>query len=257
MSQETNETGNRPDPDGRTPIARTELEEAVSDVITEDVPPSITEKRNVILSGVSNLEQGVALEQRNIQLTVEIEPPDECPLKDVETDVSKVLVDREGDTCRCDVAVTVDLGGRQGTLVAQLTSSGLERCASHVFEEFNCVPDIVDVNDSRLVVRTYVDENLDINALLDALKEVCAYVRLKRVTSDLNASVTQAVIDVDISNITDKQREALEFAIREGYYARPRQVSLQEMAAEFAISEQALAQRLARAEETVMGQLFV
>lgn len=256
MNSESEKTDEQAPTDRRSRPSRSTFDESVSDTDTDAHSSSPEENRNVILSRSNILQQGVALEQRNIQLTVEIEPPDECPLKEVETDVSKVLVDREGDKCRCDVAVTVDLEGKQGTLVAQLTSSGLDRCASHVFEEFNCVPEIVDVDNSHLVVRTYVDEDLEINALLDGLKEVCEYVRLKRVTSDLTASLTQAVIDVDISDITEKQREAMEFAIREGYYARPRQTSLKEMAREFGISEQALAQRLARAEETVMGQLF-
>lgn len=210
-----------------------------------DEAPSTTHRRDT----------AVMFQERPVQITIEIEPPPQCPLYEVENDVHDVLFEREGDTCRCDVTITVDLDGQRGTLVAQLTSSGLERCASHVFEEFGCVSEIVDVRDSHLIVRTFVPEDIELDALLDGLREVCSYVKLKRVTGNLNESATQAVVDVDISDVTPKQYEALSFAIREGYYARPREISLAAMAEEFGISEQALAQRLARAEQTVMGQL--
>jgi predicted DNA binding protein len=68
--------------------------------------------------------------------------------------------------------------------------------------------------------------------------------------------MAETLKNIDMSDITEKQRETLEVAIREGYYTRPRGISLSELAEHFDISEQALAQRLARAEETVMSQLF-
>ncbi|MFB6134287.1 MAG: helix-turn-helix domain-containing protein [Halanaeroarchaeum sp.] len=197
----------------------------------------------------------LSLERRTIQVQFEIEQPPGCPLSEVKTDIGKVIVDREGTTCRCDLVLSVQIGEEIGTLVGHL-SSDVERCACTVFDEFNCVPEIVEVTDSHFVVRTFVDEDTNIDTLLKALQDVCKRVTLKRVTTDFDDSVGRTVKDIDVSDLTEKQREAMELAIEKGYYARPRRISLKELAREFDISEQALAQRLARAEEKVMEQLI-
>ena len=52
--------------------------------------------------------------------------------------------------------------------------------------------------------------------------------------------------------LTPAQREALVLALRRGYYATPREVTLSELAADLDISKQALSQRLRRATEQVL-----
>ncbi|MFB6152690.1 MAG: helix-turn-helix domain-containing protein [Halodesulfurarchaeum sp.] len=197
----------------------------------------------------------LSLDRRTIQVEFEIEQPPGCPLAEVNTDIGTVAVDREGDTCRCDLVLTVQIGDEIGSLIGHL-SSEVERCACTVFDEFNCVPEIVEVTDTHFVVRTFVDESTNIDTLLKSLQEVCKRVTLKRVTPDFDESVGRTVKDIDVTDLTEKQRDAMETAVRKGYYARPRKISLSELAEEFDISQQALAQRLARAEEKVMDQLI-
>jgi len=197
----------------------------------------------------------VSVRERNVQVTVEFIPPAECPLRNIESEIGKVLVDREGNTCRCDVVISVETEDEVGSMVAQIFGD-LDRCAGSVFEEFGCVPEVTAVKDEHIVVQTYVDEETDIEALLDGLREVCEDVTLKRVSSDFKHHIASTFRDVDITSLTLKQRQAVEAAIDRGYYSRPREISLEELAASFDISEQALAQRLARAEETIMKQIF-
>jgi hypothetical protein len=197
----------------------------------------------------------MSVTERNVQVTLSFEPPADCPLHDIESEIGKVLVDREGETCRCDVIITVEAGGEQGSLVAQIAGD-VGRCAGTVFEEYNCVPEVTEVGEARITVRTYVDETADIDGLLADLGEVCEDVTLERVSTDFDRGMASTFRDVDLSSLTAKQRAAMERAIRAGYYARPREISLAELASSFDISEQALAQRLARAEENVMKQLF-
>ncbi|MFD1647472.1 helix-turn-helix domain-containing protein [Haloarchaeobius litoreus] len=52
--------------------------------------------------------------------------------------------------------------------------------------------------------------------------------------------------------LTPEQREALLFAVETGYFAIPRQSTLDDIAAEFDISNQAASERLRRATETVL-----
>ena len=198
----------------------------------------------------------MSLTERNIQVEFVLEPPEWCPLKDVEIDVDKVLVARDADTCRCDIMVNVRIDDEVGTLVGQVSSQGFARCAGHIFNDYGCVPEIVDVANSQIAVRTFIDDETDLDGLIKELGEVCENVKLRRLTSNKDRRLAENVKDVDLTDFTEKQREAMEYAISEGYYARPREISLAEMAAEFGISEQALAQRLARAEEKVMKQLF-
>lgn len=197
----------------------------------------------------------MSVRERNVQVTLSFKPPAECPLREVQTDVGKVLVDREGETCRCDLIITVEIDDEVGSLVAQI-SGDVGRCAGTVFEEYNCVPEVTEVSDSHLTVRTYVDEQTDIDSLLADLGAVCEDVTLERVTTDFSRGMASTLKDVDITSLTRKQREAMEIAIKEGYYSRPREATLSELAGRFDISEQALAQRLARAEENVLKQLF-
>jgi len=198
----------------------------------------------------------VSSDERHVQVTFEFEPPEQCPLADVGSGSSKVIVSREGDACKCDIVAPVQIDGDVGTIVAHVSTDDIRRCPGTVFHEFDCVPEIVDVTESSLVVRTFAHQNIAVDDLIEDLSEVCDDVKLGRVTTDIDECLGENVRDVDLSGVTEKQREAIEMAIKEGYYARPRDVTLAEMAQEFDISEQALAQRLARAEERVLDQIF-
>lgn len=196
----------------------------------------------------------LAVSERTVQVTLDLEPGDCCPLTNVQSEVTRVMVEKEGDTCRCDLVLTVQVGDEVGTMVAQI-SSGIEDCAGTVFNDYGCVPEVTNVSDSGITVRTFLDEDADLQGLLDDLEGVCKSVSLRRVTTNFDPSVGRLITDVDLSEFTGKQREAIEAAIQQGYYRRPREVRLAELAAEFDISEQALAQRLSRAEEKIMDQL--
>ncbi len=194
------------------------------------------------------------LEERSIQVTMEIDPPDECPLTNVETEISKVLVGREGDTCRCDLVLTVQLDDQVGTLVAQIAGD-IDRCAGTVFEEYGCVPQVIGVDQDVVTVRVFLDDKVDIDGLLRSLNEVCHGVKITEMTTNFDERMGQTIKEIDLSSFTTLQKETIELAIERGYYRRPREVTLEELAGEFDISQQALAQRLARAEQKIMEQL--
>ena len=199
-------------------------------------------------------EGSVTVSERHIQATFDLQPGDCCPLTNVQSEITRVMVEKENGTCRCDLVLNVQVGDEVGTMVAQV-SSGIEECAGMVFDEYGCVPEVTGVTESTVTVRTFLDEDVDLQSLIDDLSAVCESVTLKRVTTNFDKSVGRIVRDVDLTDVTAKQREAIEAAIKQGYYRRPREVSLSELATEFGISEQALAQRLSRAEQKVMEQL--
>ncbi|WP_135822451.1 helix-turn-helix domain-containing protein [Halostella litorea] len=57
----------------------------------------------------------------------------------------------------------------------------------------------------------------------------------------------------DAFGLTEKQREVLTLAHRRGYFARPREVTLEELAAELDVSPQAVSATIGRALETLVG----
>ncbi|WP_255168642.1 helix-turn-helix domain-containing protein [Natrononativus amylolyticus] len=68
---------------------------------------------------------------------------------------------------------------------------------------------------------------------------------LRRVTDVTAAATTN-------SRLTPEQQEALSAALEHGYFEIPRQISMEELAAELGISHQALSERLRRAYETLV-----
>lgn len=64
------------------------------------------------------------------------------------------------------------------------------------------------------------------------------------------SEATSVTVDLDI--LTDKQREALTLALEEGYYDRPRDASLTELASRLDISKSAVSQRIRGAERKLI-----
>jgi predicted DNA binding protein len=63
-------------------------------------------------------------------------------------------------------------------------------------------------------------------------------------------------VECDLGSLTDKQRQTLELALRSGYYERPREIDLTELAARLDISKSAVSQRLRAAEHKLIKQTF-
>lgn len=73
------------------------------------------------------------------------------------------------------------------------------------------------------------------------------------VPATLSAGTT---VSFDIGILTDKQRQTLELALEEGYYERPREVSLSELADRLDISKSAVSQRIRTAEIKLVKNAF-
>lgn len=81
----------------------------------------------------------------------------------------------------------------------------------------------------------------------DRLVEQGVSVDLRRVTDVTTASPSD-------TRLTPEQKEALEAALDRGYFEIPRDISMEELAAELGISHQALSERLRRAYETLVNE---
>ncbi|WP_306053035.1 helix-turn-helix domain-containing protein [Natronococcus wangiae] len=81
----------------------------------------------------------------------------------------------------------------------------------------------------------------------DGLVEQGVSVDLRRVTDVTTAAPSD-------TRLTPEQTEALEAALERGYFEIPREISMEELAAELGISHQALSERLRRAYETLVNE---
>jgi predicted DNA binding protein len=64
----------------------------------------------------------------------------------------------------------------------------------------------------------------------------------------------ETTVEFDLGSLTDKQRQTLRLALRTGYYERPRETDLTELATELGISKSAVSQRLRTAEHKLIKQ---
>lgn len=107
---------------------------------------------------------------------------------------------------------------------------------------------------AELRVRLSVADVETARNVISALEETDATVETDDLAVDRPREVELAQIDV--GRITPKQWEALELAYDSGYYSRPRETDLQELADEFDISKSAVSQRLRSAEKRLVDALL-
>jgi predicted DNA binding protein len=79
------------------------------------------------------------------------------------------------------------------------------------------------------------------------------------ISFELRRVYTMADVGRDglVFDLTDQQREALVLAVREGYYEVPRGTTLDELATEMGISEQAASERIRRAADRVLSAVLL
>jgi len=91
-----------------------------------------------------------------------------------------------------------------------------------------------------------VTDHDSLQELMELLHECELSIKTEAITDANLSSQMTATVELDI--LTGKQRETLELAIREGYYDRPRDANLTDLAESLGISKSAVSQRLNAAE---------
>jgi hypothetical protein len=194
--------------------------------------------------------------ERDVQVVLEIEPKGSCFMEELEGDIADVELQFPNGECNCDVTVCKDDKGDQSIDIFHHSGEICENCPGIVFSEYGLVPHFLDRCPENFVVRSFLPSDNQLSELIDDLRRVAHNVRILRILDLQDYAVDSRAKEIDMSQLTDKQQDTLERAVERGYYESPPEVSLSELAGEFDISEAALSQRLARAERTVMGELF-
>lgn len=142
------------------------------------------------------------------------------------------------------------------------TDSGEERfcesdishhCICPIFHEHECVWEIQGISSQRIKIMVKVPDKQTIRHIISDLRSRNATVSLQSIIpSDAEGDIDQRVFDV--SEITTKQAEAIQVAIKKGYYDTPRKVDLETVAEVLGISKSAASQRLNAAESKLVHQ---
>jgi hypothetical protein len=200
---------------------------------------------------MSPREKPPETDERAMRVVIRIEPDEECPMLQFDVQPEHLEAQLAGDTCLCKAIVK-----RSETVIEHTERTLDSECACSVFHEHACIADITAVDDSGITITTHVTDRSVVEDLVGDLKTVGRSVELVEITSNFDGDLADRVERVDLSSLTEKQRRAVELAIERGYYKRPRETSLEAMASELDISQQALSQRLGAVEEKLIGQLF-
>lgn len=191
------------------------------------------------------------MDDQPLRVVIRIEPDTDCPVVHFEGKPQHIQAQLAGDTCLSKAIVK-----RSETVIEQSETELEDGCVCSVFHDHACVADITSAADGAITITTYVSDREVLEDLIGDLQEVGTSIELMEIVSNYDGHLADRVEEVDLSTLTDKQREAAEMAIEMGYYKRPRETSLEEMAADLGISPQALSQRLGAVEEKLITQIF-
>ena len=196
------------------------------------------------------------IEDRTLRVVLEIDRGGPCFIDDLEGDVLDVDVRVDGDTCRTEVTVCETVDGEQRVVTKHKNGRTCAHCPGAVFADCGYIPHVIRHSDDSQYIKTFVTETTAVADLVERLREFCSQVRLVSITdTGPEEDLAQEVLEVDLSSLTPKQREALELAVEAGYYGPGSDSSLEALADRIGISASAFSQRLSRAEMKVMTNL--
>lgn len=155
------------------------------------------------------------------------------------------------DCAECHTELTFDGGSDEASVYHKTSVS--EWCLCPIFERRDCIAHIEAVESETLIVVLTVPSREELQRIVDDLKVSAATFTIEWL---VHRNDDQTVAEVDVSSITDKQREALELALDIGYYETPRKSNLSHVAEKLGISESATSQRL-NAAETKLVRSFL
>jgi len=222
-------------------------------------------------SAPSNAHSSVS-QDRELRIVLEIERGGPCFIDDIAGDVTDLDVRVQNETRHAEVTVCESCETDSGTPVTYNQEAGstsstdrtitkyhsgeaCSHCPASVFAAYGCIPHFIREDGQSFFIKAFLPDSTMVSELVGDLNEIGSTVRLVSMThTSSGEQLSEEIYEVDISVLTPKQREALQLAIDEGYYATDKEASMESLADQLGISTSAFSQRLARAEQNVVGQ---
>ena len=180
----------------------------------------------------------------------------DCPLEAFGDDVTDISQQSLGDDCHVDTTVETGVDGSEPEIFHSTATMGSD-CHCPVFLDFDCIPEVIDVRDEYVVVKTYLSDREQLTALVDELKSVTGQLALRRlVRIDAADGERPDQVTLDLSALTETEQATAAKAVAAGYYRKPRETTVGELAAEAGVSESAMSQRLSAVESKLALAAF-
>lgn len=162
----------------------------------------------------------------------------------------------EGDSLIRSSSVVRDSDSAQSALIeAQLKTDS--QLPLDILTDYGASMRSAQTVDGDIKLRIELPSSVEVRTVLDALREVAPSIKVVS-TQHLErpAKTVAAMQDRVTERLTDKQEAALKAAYARGYYAWPRESTVEEIADTLDISGPSLHYRLRRAHETVIGDVM-
>lgn len=182
----------------------------------------------------------------DVRLAVDVDASGGCPLRDRDAEEVRQSLTRSefGDEQVCQVAI-------HGVETCQYQRTPVEAaCPCSIVETHDCIADLVSVSGGTLVYSLVVPDRATLRSIIADLREAGASVRLDRIRTGIDDGPGATGVD----GLTGKQREALAVAIAAGYYEKPREATLEDLADELEITPSGVSQRLNAVERKLVRE---
>lgn len=180
-----------------------------------------------------------------VELDVEIGADHRCPLAGLPATDGFGTVQLVGSTCHLTIETgdEKDDGSRVRTVATPIDDGCI--CAAVCGPGF--APVQMTVEHGRLTIGAYATDRERLSDATERLEDLAEQWRLQRLATPSTNSTSATGWrsgHLDDLSLTEKQREAVQTAVDRGYYRRPRDSSLGDLAEELGVTRSALSQRL-------------
>lgn len=193
-------------------------------------------------------------ESRNFCVELELDLPEghPCVVNDLCSCVT--TVERWKFDGNCGLLVKGTPEDREQSTVEYSTHGCHDECYNQVLEENDCPATIVNVTSRGIIVHAYPSSRGRLTDVICDLSRI-GDVTVRRLA---DTAAIEGICDlrtVNMARLTTLERETLQFAIEDGYYERPRDADLSDLADEFGVSKSTLSQRLRSVEQKLILEL--
>lgn len=171
-------------------------------------------------------------------------------------------IDRQSSDGQCHTETTHECGdetpsGSADTEIRHSKAEITSECFCPIFFEYDCMPKITTVTDDAVVIQAFLPDRDCLSALIDDLRGATDALSLRRLTRVDSADCERSnSVTLDLSRLTETERETATMAVSSGYYETPRETSVGELASDLDISKSAMSQRLSSIESKLALAAF-
>lgn len=179
-----------------------------------------------------------------LTVTLAVQTPSGCPLADRDSRAVRQSItrsERDGrDTCQI---VTDETGAYRRVPLG-------DTCPCSIFDDHDCIADLEASIDGRLRYSVVVPDRETVRCVIKDLRASGLTVSLERIGVGAGPDERPG----ECVSLTEKQQEALAIADAAGYYDRPREATLDDLADELDVTPSAVSQRLTAIERKLVRE---